>query len=171
MKTLIEEKFTHSTPTEVRAGEDPNQSKETERDAGSNEPRPDPANQRAEREWTASWSRPKRQEARAGRLLTSPLAPESNRMEARRIAVRKREDWDSASWPPVPRAENELGFCLGRSAPGWILVGGVESMAEASETREGFGNPIPGRDVAPRGRAATRSLVSTWARRRADARF
>jgi hypothetical protein len=32
-------------------------------------------------------------------------------------------------------------------------------MAEASETREGFGNPIPGRDVAPRRLSLTRLHV------------
>jgi hypothetical protein len=48
-----------------------------------------------------------------GDYLASPLAPESNRMEARRIAVRKREDWDSATRPPAVRAENELGFVWG----------------------------------------------------------
>jgi hypothetical protein len=94
-----------------------------------------------------------------GDYLASPLAPESNRMEARRIAVRKREDWDSATRPPAVRAENELGFVWGAL----LLVGGVESMAEASETREGLGIAFP---VVTSRRAASRSLASTWARRR-----
>jgi hypothetical protein len=54
--------------TEVRAGEGPNQTIATERDEGSNEPRPDTASGAGLREWTASWSRPRRQEARARRL-------------------------------------------------------------------------------------------------------
>jgi hypothetical protein len=39
--------------------------------------------------------------------LRPPLSPES------RIAGRKREDWDSATTPPVARTENELVFLLG----------------------------------------------------------
>jgi hypothetical protein len=71
--------------------------------------------------------------------LRLPLSPESrlpNRIgwKLRRIAGRKREDWDSATRPPVARAENELGFCWGALCcllclclrlcvplPGWML--------------------------------------------------
>lgn len=74
MKTLIKEKkITHSTPTEVQAGEDPNQTKATERDAGSNEPRPDPANQRGmNRELEPT---DEAEEARARGAITLPLLP------------------------------------------------------------------------------------------------
>jgi hypothetical protein len=98
--------------TEVRAGEGPNQTIKAERNAGSNEPRADTASgagMNSELEPTEKAGSMHAAIALPFFSLRPPLSPES------RIAGRKREDWDSATTPPVARTENELVFCWGRS--------------------------------------------------------